>query len=124
MTELVLLMLSLWVFGAAVGADHMTHWINTRTRSIEENGPLARRVGNNATKWIRAAIGVTPTVLALLHPEPWAVWVTASWLLILGYYTAGVAWRNGLIAIGKGHLERDYESTLWRRIAWIRWAWR
>lgn len=124
MLPLIALFLALWLFGAAVGADHMSHWINERNGGIREDGLLARKFGNNFTKWIRAAFGVAVTLGAILHPTPWATWLVAAVLLLIAYHTAGVAWRNGLIATGEGHLEREYESTYLKTWLWIIYAWR
>lgn len=124
MWALLFLFLTLWLFGAAVGADHMSHWINERNGGSIEDGWIANKFGNNATKWLRAGFGVAVTYGALTHPETWALWATGGALLLLAYYTAGVAWRNGLIATGEGHLEREYEETWLKQWIWIIYAWR
>jgi hypothetical protein len=117
----ILILFALWCYGLAVAADRTTHEANERLSETVEDGALASRWGNNATLVLRTVAGVGLATVALWDGTWTAVGAVAAMLLFLAYFTLGVAWRNYLILIGRGDLERRYEESLWDEIIWIRY---
>lgn len=117
----VLILFALWCYGLAVAADRAIHEANERLSEVVEDGEIASKWGNNATLVLRTLVGVGLAAAAMWEGSWTSVGSVAAVLLFLAYFTLGVAWRNYLILIGRGDLERRYEQSLWDEIAWIRY---
>lgn len=123
MIPLVVLSACLMIYAMSVGADFMSHKVNAAIRDITEDGLIAGRFGANFTVWLRLGVSVALVAAALADAREWGFYLVSGVFLAAAYWTAGVAWRNFLITIGRGDLERNYERTFWSKLMWIKRAW-
>lgn len=115
MTIDLLRMLLLVLAGATMAADHsLTLWVLS-TGKGREKGIIASRLGLNFTLWARTALFVYLGWVSLYNPDA---------LIGLGaiiYWTAGVAWRNWLLARsldGRESLDAWKKWHGWKQVWW------